>query len=262
MHDLVPHETGVIWGDLLVGRLTCQLFDALIVHSEWAKKTLKRAWPLINAERIFVIPHPNFIDCYDNDISREEARKRFGLQKGELVFLFLGLIRPYKGVEDLILSFRSIPNTNLRLIIAGKPLTPAFGRKLASSAEGDSRIQFFPGFIPPHEIQRFMNASDVVVFPYRRVFTSGAVLLAMSFGKACIATEVGSIEEVLTTDGGMLCPAHDPVALRAALLNAASFESQLAEMGRRNLERVKQWSWDAMAQRTAELYRSIQNYSS
>ena len=166
------------------------------------------------------------------------------------------MIRPYKGLEDLIAAFQSISNPGVRLLIAGEPLTPKYGRKLASTVAEDHRIQLIPRFISSDEIQLFMNACDAVVFPYRKIFTSGAVLLAMSFGKACIATNTGSLGEILGQAGSIFCSPHDPDSLRTALLEAIEAKSELGNMGRRNYAQAKQWSWEAMAQRTAELYRS------
>lgn len=258
VHDLLAHETRAANIDLLFGRITSRLTDAIIVHSQTSKNILPQAWNIKEPEKIHVLPHPHFIDCYNNSISREESRRRFCLRNGETVFLFLGLIRPYKGVEDLIVAFRSIRNSNLRLIIAGEPLTPQFGKKLSMSIAEDRRIQFFPGFVAPNDVQVFMNASDAVVFPYRKIFTSGALVLAMSFGKACVATATGSLDEILPPEGGFLCAPNNPDSLRAALLKAAETRSELGNMGKRNRDRAQQWSWEAMAQQTAELYRSVQ----
>ena len=36
------------------------------------------------------------------------------------VYLFLGLLRPYKGLEDLIAAFKMIESPKLRLLVAGR----------------------------------------------------------------------------------------------------------------------------------------------
>jgi len=49
-----------------------------------------------------------------------------------------------------------------------------------------------------------MNACDVVVFPYQEILTSGAVILAMSFGRACVAPRLGCIQDVLDDKGAFI----------------------------------------------------------
>ena len=257
VHDLAAHETASYSGDLYYGHVISRLADALIVHSESSRAILRRAWNLPDTSRIHVIPHPNFIDYYENRLGRDESRALFSFHDDEVVFLFLGLLRPYKGIDDLVAAFRSIRNRKVRLIIAGEPLTSGNGRRIAQSIRGDNRIRLFPGFVARDDVQIFMNASDAVVFPYRRVFTSGAALLAMSFGKACVATNVGPLCEVLGVNGGLFCAPHDPDSLKGALIKATCFNSALAGIGEHNLARAKEWSWNNMAGRTASLYHEL-----
>ncbi|WP_242482112.1 glycosyltransferase, partial [Trichormus variabilis] len=68
---------------------------------------------------------------------------------------------------------------------------------LLQKIDNEPNIKFIPGFVPSEKLQIYLNACDVVVFPYRDILTSGAVMLAMSFGRACIAPRKGCIAEVL-----------------------------------------------------------------
>jgi glycosyltransferase involved in cell wall biosynthesis len=95
----------------------------------------------------------------------------------------------------------------------------------------------------------------VVVFPYRDILTSGAVILAMSFGRACIAPAIGCIVDVLDEHGAILYDPDRPDGLRQALASAMTDGQRLQEMGAYNLQRARVWSWDGIAQQTAEVYR-------
>ena len=104
-----------------------------------------------------------------------------------------------------------------------------------------------------------MNAADVVVFPYRDVLTSGALLLAMSFGKACIAPRIGCMGDVLETSGGFLYDLSDENGLPDALARALQENNRLAAMGQRNLCQAEKWNWDHRAE---WVYNQIVNHSS
>ena len=119
---------------------------------------------------------------------------------------------------------------------------------------GCANIKFMPGFIPDDQIQVYMNASDAVILPYRDILTSGAAILAMSFGRACIAPRLGCINDILDEHGAFL---YDPDAtdgLVRALKSAVASGRDLSRMGAYNRYLAKQWDWERIAQRTLDVY--------
>jgi glycosyltransferase involved in cell wall biosynthesis len=86
------------------------------------------------------------------------------------------------------------------------------------------------------------------------VLTSGAVILAMSFGRACIAPATGCIQDVLDERGAFLYDPERPGALRDAIARALGCRDRLREMGAYNLERAREWGWDRVARETAHVY--------
>jgi beta-1,4-mannosyltransferase len=81
-------------------------------------------------------------------------------------------------------------------------------------------------------------------------------VLAMSFGKPCIAPKKGCIGETLNESGAFLYdPAQDnglSEAMNQALVNRAA----LSQMGQYNQQAVEAWNWDAIAQQTDSIYRN------
>src|SRR5581483_9462322 len=109
------------------------------------------------------------------------ARAELGLPANALVYLFLGFIKPYKGVEELIEAFRRMDGAPLRLLIVGKPLDDETRRRVEALAVRDARIHTYIDYVPDERLQVYMNAADVSVFPFRKMHTSGSMHLAMSF---------------------------------------------------------------------------------
>jgi glycosyltransferase involved in cell wall biosynthesis len=99
-----------------------------------------------------------------------------------------------------------------------------------------------------------MNACDVVVLPYRDIFTSGSVFLAMSFGRACIAPHKGCIGEVLDDSGAFLYDSDE--GLLQVLHYAIEKKADLPRMGKHNLQLAEQLlSWSNLAKMTLDVYQ-------
>src|SRR5690606_12714398 len=129
---------------------------------------------------------------------------------------------------------------NAELVIAGSPLN-AQVEKDVRDAVTSPHVHLHPHFVPDAEIQVYMNAADAVVLPYQDVLTSGAVVLAMSFGKACIAARIGCIPDMLDDEGAILYQPDHPDGLRKALEQAHASPDRLTRMGERNAERASTW---------------------
>ena len=114
-----------------------------------------------------------------------------------------------------------------------------------------------PGYVPDDEIQIYMNASDVVVLPYRRVFTSGILLLAMSFARACVVPDLPWIRDIIDDDGAFFFKPGDVNSLGAAIKRAMAARERLGAMGEHNKQLVARWDWSFTAGQTADLYRRL-----
>jgi glycosyltransferase involved in cell wall biosynthesis len=254
VHNLYTHECQSRNSERWLIRRLVALASSLITHSDTARRIVANEFHVQDRQKIAVVPHGNYIGCYQNTLSSEEARRRLQLDPQSTVFLFFGNIRPYKGVSQLIESFEEMKCSSCSLVIAGRPLNQAVASTIEKRIAGNGLIQLRAGYIPDEEVECYMNAADVVVFPYQDVLTSGAVILAMSFGRACIAPAMGCISDVLDERGAFL---YDPGAsdgLREAMKQAVRARARLNEMGEHNRKRAEEWGWDRIARATARVY--------
>lgn len=254
IHNLLPHESVCPRCDWLLARIVAALANELIVHGPNAKEKVVETWRLRDSNRVTVIPHGSYMGDYPNHIGRAAARRRLALDDTALMFLFIGAIRPYKGVLELIEAFQGVAAAHAMLVIAGQPLNDAFAREIETASAGMDRIRFRPGFVPDDEIQVYMNAADVVVLPYRRVLSSGAALLAMAFGRPCIAPTMGSLGDVLDESGAFLYDPESEMGLREGIQEAIERADTLPQMGEHNRRKAAQWTWAKAAEATKTLY--------
>ncbi len=177
-----------------------------------------------------------------------------GLADEAFVFVCLGLLRPYKGLEELIPAFRALPGADVRLLLAGRPSEASYAQKLAALAGDDPRIRLSPHLVPQEEVQVYFNAADVSVLPYRQITTSGAALLAFTFGLPIVAPAIGAFPNLVDGPRGILYDPARPEGLAAALLQArrTDWRNAWPEIS----DWVKQFGWDTFGAALLSAYRS------
>lgn len=97
----------------------------------------------------------------------------------------IGLLRPYKGVEELLDAFVALPDPGLRLTVAGKP-TPGLAATVADVAARDPRVEPDLRFVPDATFVHHVTAAELVVLPYRQMTNSGVLLAALSLDRPCL----------------------------------------------------------------------------
>jgi len=254
VHNLRPHESRHPRLDWLLARTVAALSNGLIVHGQNARQQAIDTWRLRDPGRFVVIPHPSYIGDYPNRIDRPTARARLGVKDSQVVFLFLGAVRPYKGVLELIQAFQQLASDRAVLVIAGQPLNDEFRRKIETAGAGLDNVRFRPGFVADDQIQVYMNAADVVVLPYRHLLSSGAALLAMSFGKPCVGPAMGCLTDVLDASGAFLYDPACETGLLESMRRVVERADTLAAMGEYNRQKASQWTWASAAAATRTLY--------
>ena len=254
VHNLSNHEKINSSYESFVNRILIHFYNQIIVHCSAARKAVIQLYHLADrfADKVHVIPHGHYINCYENSITRHDARIKLEYEEDAILFLFFGSIRPYKGIFELIDVFCKIENSKARLLIVGNPLNDMTKKELINRCQIDDRIKMHLQYISESEIQFYMNAADVAVFPYTDILTSGSVLLAMSFGKAIVVPRIGCISETLDTQGSFLYDPDDVDGLSRAMRNA--LPSDLEAMGRYNRVNAGNFNWKKIAQMTLNVY--------
>jgi beta-1,4-mannosyltransferase len=185
-------------------RDVAQAADTVIVHSHHAAAEVRRLLSPVGPVRI--VPHGGYAGVYATAReSRAETRRRLGLPPNAFVYLMFGTIRDYKRVPEAIRAFRSLPDRDARLLMAGSPATARTATERA--AAGDPRVCLELRTIPDHEVAELFGAADAFVLNYAEVFSSGALLLALAFGLPIVARERGSATELAPAPATIPFPA-------------------------------------------------------
>jgi len=234
-HDILPrrtaHKVG-LWQSLF------SRFARIVVHSERGRDRLEDFG--VPADRLAVIPHPVFRSSPE---PRDDGR----------TVLALGVIRPYKGLDDTIAAVGRADGA--RLLVAGDPRIPLDELRAAAGPTAEWRL----GYLGAPEIERALSETTVAAFPYREELDqSGALLQALGAGVPAVVYDVGGLGEVVARyDAGIVVPPADIDGLAAGierLLNdPASLEAARAGAARARAE----LTWDASARAHLALYASL-----
>jgi glycosyltransferase involved in cell wall biosynthesis len=182
VHNIVPHGTRFEDDEI---RLQTAILERCDIVHVMAERTAEHVapWFRIPPEKILHVPHPSYAGAYEDFVSREQARHELGLLPDELVFVVAGMIRPYKGLTDLLDAWDALDDGQpRRLVIAGGTTQEPGNAELVERAALHPSIVIHPHYIPGPELQLFMRAADVAVLPYRQTLNSGALMLALTFG--------------------------------------------------------------------------------
>jgi glycosyltransferase involved in cell wall biosynthesis len=247
VHNLRPHEPRHPRLEALATRSALRSADTVIAHSDFAARRIEDSYGEVRS--LEVIPHGHFIGLYPPPSrGRAEIRAELGIPLEAFTYLLFGQLRRYKRVPAAIEAFSSLPDPNLRLIVAGSAWDPQVREAVERAAADDPRIVLMLEHVPDGRVAELHAAADAAVLPYRQVFSSGALLLALSHGLPVVAplegtTEIAGEPALESFNGHGLAPALD--AIRRGDPRAR---------GEAAREAAERFDWGPIAERTIAAY--------
>ena len=150
---------------------------------------------------------------------RDAARTALGLPVEARIVLYVGTLKPSKGILDLIAAFEMLAarRADAHLVVVGEGELRARVDELAARVP---RMHVLGGR-PLAEVPTLMAACDVLALASWNEGTPNVVMEALASGRRVVATDVGGVPDLLPDRVlGDLVPPRDPAALAAALERA------------------------------------------
>lgn len=194
--NIFPHEK--LPGEILLTKYFIKPVDAFITMSE---KVLSDLYQFTKNKPAQFIPHPLY-DNFGTIISKEEARKKLGINQNDKIILFFGFIRKYKGVDILLNAIKILNNEskieNLKLLIAGEFYDDEKNyQALLNDPEIKDHLILHTHFISNTDVKFYLCSADCVIQPYRSATQSGVTPLAYHFEIPMIVTNVGGLPSLV-----------------------------------------------------------------
>ncbi len=176
-----------------------KLINQIIVHNRFSLNILRENTALSDQKKVHIIPHGEFLELAEAKVDRKTARQKLGLESDADYFLFFGQIKQVKGLDLLLKAFYEVQKDKTYLIIAGRPWKDSFEpyQALIDELGIADKIIMDIQYISDEKRNLYFSASDFIILPYRKIFQSGVLLMAMSYGLPVIASDLDPNREII-----------------------------------------------------------------
>jgi beta-1,4-mannosyltransferase len=234
VHNKSPHESPSAFETWFMKRLRRHVVARIFIAAD------AEAGP-----RDATIMHGHYIDWYPmTGQSMEPAASSA---------CFVGIIRDYKQVPRLVQEFGKIEDPFVRLTVAGQPHSKALAEGVSTARGGDQRVTLLLRFLEDSEIVDVIRGASIVILPYREMYNSGAVLLALSLSRPVLVPRSMTTQALATEMGAEWVRLYDG-ELTSERISHELKKQPLPADTRPDL-RSRDWTVSAVAH--SKLYRSL-----
>jgi len=213
--NVIPHEHRI--GDTAFTKYFLKRCNAFITMSAKVMDDLRK---FEKEKPARLVQHPLY-DNFGNIISKMDAREKLKIKNEELIILFFGFIRKYKGLDLLLEAMvdERIKQSGIKLLIAGEfyENEKQYHEQIEKLGIKDQLI-LKTDFIPDSEVKYYLCAADAVVQPYRNATQSGVTPLAYYFEKPMIVTNVGGLPSLVPHEKAGIVVEPNPAAIAEGIL--------------------------------------------
>lgn len=183
IHNVEPHESGGALERYLTGRL--ERMTSLFIRLNPVTR-----YPC--GRPCVTIPHGHYVDWFaEKPILKSSAGR----------ILSCGLIRPYKGIEELLALYGKGACTKTVLRIVGEPRDTELKEIIQTACRESDKVSARLDFVPDDDLVREIYESEIVVLPYRKMHNSGIVFLALSLQRPVLVPE-NEVNTILASEVG------------------------------------------------------------
>ncbi len=230
--------------------------DQIIVHTQAAKDGLVKND--LKGEKIQVVP----IGVSERrTVKDSEALKKFNLTGKRFVSIF-GYLNPDKGYEIALAALKNI--LDLYLVIGGDiqdETNQQYKKDLRVLISQEEKIKnrvVITGYLGEEEMISLMDSSWAILLPRTHVNASHELSLALSQGKAIIASDLPYFKEVNERYECLaICRAGDAGSLQKILEKILADEKFRKNLEQKANQYAKRYSWDFVANETLSIYRAL-----
>lgn len=187
-------------------RLLWRSANRIVLHTEVERGRFASTFG-VAADRLVVADHGESFERR-TVLGRAEARSTLGIPDSTFTFLCIGFIQPHKGFDRAVRAFAGLGGSEARLDVVGsvrveEPEYIEYAEELRRLVDATRGAFLHDGYTSDERFDEWIVASDVVVLPYRFIWSSGVLERARIYGRPVIATATGGLGD----------QAHDDVTL-------------------------------------------------
>ena len=255
VHNIYPHEMGEKEKQNYVKRFTKvgSYIDGYMVHLNSSRKILSSDFNIPD-DHIYLTYHGIYeAKGYESLIEK--------VPDGKVNIIMFGYQTKYKGADILIEALELLPPSYLsrtRTLIVGKSDIDLYNRY--ESITSSVNTNWINKFVSEEDLYQSIGRSDLILLPYRTITQSGVLLLALSYMKPILTSDLPSFKETLEGyPHDYFFEAGNPKALRDMLMKYidGGIDSKILTTVLEKLN--KKYSWEETGKSTMCAYKKIRN---
>jgi beta-1,4-mannosyltransferase len=211
VHNLEPHDANPhllrFWR--IYAGLIAHLTNGFVALSPSTVRIVRNHFSGLKEKPAIFVWHPPFV-TKSTEISRISWRERHKVDPSASVLAFIGHVRPYKGIRELLFSFGQTTDPTLRLVVAGMPIDPDVRTLIECAAGQDKRIILDLRWLPETDLQETLFASDFLVLPFRQTLHSGSIIYGLCCGKVVITPATAYANDLQLEVGTQWLKTYEP----------------------------------------------------
>ncbi|WP_161794788.1 glycosyltransferase [Desulfonatronum thioautotrophicum] len=237
-HNVEPHEN-IREMDLAGNQTLANYSDLLIFHSEWAEKLCRKNYAI--SCKSVVMQHGNYDGVYPAPRERFIVAQELGLDPYKPVVGFVGNIREYKGLDVACEALFEL-NGRVQFLCAGSLHSSIDLERLRLDIERIGGL-LIPRKVTNQEFSDYINLTDLLIFPYKKVTGSGALHAALTLNRGVVASNLPYFKEVLDNNpyAGVLVNPCDKESLASGIEKYLQIPKDVRSKAARDLADRYKW---------------------
>ena len=188
-----------------------------------------------------------------NAKDRVRIRRTLDLDENDIVYVYVGRLEPHKGIMDLLVIFEAMRQPSILLLVGDGSL-----RSVVEQASRANPNIHYAGRLTASSLLDIYFASDVVVLPSHFEPWGLVVNEAMAVGKPVIVSNrVGCIDDLVTSETGIVIQAENSDDLRQAVERLAAFPHERMKMGECARELISTWTLENEAANMCNAWKQL-----
>ena len=274
LHDVIAeHHPDLIFPDAkskffwgMKQKAAIRQADIIATVSEYSKRQIIEYFG-VPASRLRIISEaarPAF-RVLEKDGAITETLGRYDIRSDEEFLLYVGGISPHKNLSTLVNAFDRLlkgrHDSPLKLVLVGDYKGDSFFSAYPSLRDQihtlglDDRV-IFTGYVPDDDLACLYNAASALVFPSLEEGFGLPAVEAMACGTPVVASDCGSLPEVIGSAGRYFDP-RDPDDMARVLAQIIDDTELRYSMGRAGVLRSKEFLWNKAAHETLSIFDEL-----
>lgn len=245
-----------------LAKLVYKFVDQVIVHNRFSQEEVIRVWK-VPVGKTSVIVQGNQFHAIDTKKEQSEAKEHLDIPTDRKILLFFGQIKSVKGLDILLKSMPEIieKHPDVLLVIAGRVWKDDFEKydEIIRQYGLEEFCICHIRFIPNDQVHYYFSAADLVILPYRNIYQSAVILMALSYKVPVLVSDLPAMAELIADgENGFLFKSEDSRALASKVVHILEHPHLLKSIGESGFELMaNQYSWAEVGKQTAQKYQSL-----